>query len=94
MEERHVLLASGNVGRSISVLETRGLGDRLLAGEAIDGVLFAHHDTVSIVEGPHSGGIGSIVLLMGIRPQPTYLVEMGSGRGNVRVRQSELRATD
>ena len=74
-------------------METRGLGDRWLAGDAIEGVLFAHHEAVSIVEGPHSGESGPIVLLMGIRPQPTYLVELGSGRGTVRVRQSELRTT-
>jgi hypothetical protein len=74
-------------------LETRGLGDRWLAGIAIEDVLFAHHDAVSIAEGPYSGESGSVVLLTGIRPQPTYLVELGSGRGTVRVRQSELRAT-
>jgi hypothetical protein len=72
-------------------METRGLGDRWLAGDAIEGVLFARHDAVSIVEGPNSGQSGSIVLLMGVRPQPTYLVELASGRGSVRVRQSELR---
>jgi hypothetical protein len=74
-------------------VETRGLGDRWLAGDAIEGVLFAHHDAVSIVEGPHAGESGSIVLLTGIRPQPTYLVDLGSGRADVRVRQSELRTT-
>ena len=75
-------------------METRGLGDRWLAGEAIDGVLFARHDPVAIVDGPNSGESGSIVLLMGIRPQPTYLVELGSGRGSVRARQSELSAAE
>jgi hypothetical protein len=73
-------------------LQTRGLGDRWLAGEAIEGVLFAQHQSVSITEGPYSGESGSILLLMGVRPQPTYLVELGSGRGEVRVRQAELRA--
>ena len=73
-------------------METRGLGDRWLAGDAIEGVLFARHDSVSIVDGPNSGESGSIVLLMGIRPQPTYLVELASGRGTARVRQAELRA--
>ena len=72
-------------------LETRGLGDRWLAGDAIEGVTFAQHDAVSIVEGPHSGETGDIMLLTGNRPQPTYLVELGSGRGTGRVRHSELR---
>ena len=75
-------------------METRGLGDRWLAGDVIEGVSFARHTAVSIVEGPHSGETGSIVLLTGIRPQPTYLVELASGRGSVRVRQAELRALD
>lgn len=74
-------------------METRGLGDRWLAGEAIPDVMFALNDAVSITGGPHTGEGGSILLLMGIRPQPTYLVELGNGRGEVRVRQSELRAT-
>ncbi|HEU4560339.1 MAG TPA: hypothetical protein VFS20_20990 [Longimicrobium sp.] len=75
-------------------METRGLGDRWLKGDAIEGVLFARHDAVSIIGGPNSGDSGSIVLLMGVRPQPTYLVELGSGRGSVRVRQAELRAAE
>ena len=75
-------------------MEMRGLGDRWLAGDAVEGVTFARHASVSIVEGPHSGETGAIMLLTGIRPQPTYLVELGSGRGSVRVRQSELRALD
>ena len=73
-------------------METRGLGDRWLAGEAIEGVLFARNDAVSIVDGPNGGERGFIALLMGIRPQPTYLVELDSGRGSVRARQAELRA--
>jgi len=71
-------------------LEARGLGDRWLAGDAIPGVTFARNAAVSITDGPYSGESGSISLLVGIRPQPTYLVELGSGRGNIRVRQSEL----
>jgi hypothetical protein len=73
-------------------VETRGLGDRWLAGDAIEGVLFARNDAVIVSDGPNSGERGTILLLMGIRPQPTYLVELGSGRGEVRLRQSELRA--
>ncbi|HET7232175.1 MAG TPA: hypothetical protein VFJ16_19365 [Longimicrobium sp.] len=67
------------------------MGDRWLAGDVIEGVLFARNDAVAITDGPNSGESGSILLLVGIRPQPTYLVELGNGRGNVRVRQAELR---
>jgi hypothetical protein len=72
-------------------LATRGLGDRWLAGEAVPGVQFARNDAVTIEYGPYSGEGGSILLLVGVRPEPTYLVELGSGRGDVRLRQSELR---
>jgi hypothetical protein len=68
------------------------LGDRWLAGEAVPGVDFARNDSVRIVAGAHTGESGSITLLIGIRPEPTYLVELGSGRGDVRLRQSELSA--
>ena len=47
---------------------------------------------VRVIGGPHSGETGTILLLMGVRPQPTYLVQLASGRGDVRVRQSELSA--
>ena len=67
-------------------LEIRGLGDRWLAGEAVEGVLFARNDSVSVVEGPYTGERGF--------PQPTFLVELASGRGRVRLRQSELQASE
>ena len=69
-------------------LEIRGLGDRWLAGEAVEGVLFARNDSVSVVEGPYTGERGFIVLLTGFR------VELASGRGRVRLRQSELQASE
>ena len=34
------------------------------------------------------------MLLTGFRPQPTFLVELASGRGRVRLRQSELQASE
>lgn len=73
-------------------MELRGVGDRWLAGESVPGVDFAMFDAVSITGGPHAGEGGSIKLLVAVRPEPSYLVELGSGGGDVRVRQSELRA--
>lgn len=68
----------------------RGLGDRWLAGEAVDGVAFALHDAVEVVAGPLDGERGSITLLMGLSPEPSYLVTLAGGR-DVRMRQSALR---
>ena len=72
----------------------RGLGDRWLAGERVPGVIFAHNESVEILAGAHAAEVGAIVLLMGIEPEPTYLVELGSGQGDVRVRQSALRSME
>ena len=69
----------------------RGVGDRWLAGERITGVEFALHDAVELVEGPSDGERGTISLLMGLSPEPSYLVTLTSARREVRVRQSGLR---
>jgi len=71
-------------------VSVRGLGDRWLAGERVSGVAFAHHDAVRIAAGPRAGAMGSIALLLAVEPEPVYLVELASGGGDVRVRQSAL----
>jgi hypothetical protein len=67
-----------------------GVGDRWLAGERVPGVTFALHDAVEITAGPFDGDHGTIALLMGLTPEPSYLVTVRT-RGDVRVRQSALR---
>jgi hypothetical protein len=69
----------------------RGLGDRWLAGESVPGIAFAQGEAVAILAGPHAEQRGTVVVLLGIEPEPAYLVQLGSGRGDVRVRQSALR---
>ena len=69
----------------------RGLGDRWLAGDAVPGVVFAHNQSVEILTGPRAQERGTIALLLGVEPEPIYLVALGDGRGDVRVRQSGLR---
>jgi hypothetical protein len=70
----------------------RGLGDRWLAGDAVPGVAFAHNETVEILAGSRAQQRGTIALLLGVEPEPVYLVALSDGRGDVRLRQSELRA--
>jgi hypothetical protein len=72
--------------------QIRGLGDRWLAGETVPGVAFAQHEPVDILVGARATERGAVVVLLGVDPEPVYLVELGSGRGEVRVRQSGLRA--
>jgi len=69
----------------------RGLGDRWLAGEPVDGVAFAHHDSVEVVGGSLDGHAGTVLLLLAVAPEPLYLVAV-DGRGDVRIRQSALQA--
>lgn len=69
--------------------ETRGVGDRWLAGEAVAGVEFGHHQMVEIVDGPDAGARGRVALLVALTPEPGYLVSTSSG--DIRVWQSRLR---
>lgn len=72
----------------------RGLGDRWLAGERIEGIRFAHHDRVTVVGGAHDGDVGTVSLLLGPAPDPLYLVTLERGGRAVRLRQSELHAAE
>jgi hypothetical protein len=71
---------------------SRGAGDRWLAGEPVDGVAFAHLESVRIAAGERTGARGHIALLLALRPEPLYLVTLEGGAGDVRVAQSGLRA--
>lgn len=72
-------------------MSARGIGDRWLAGESIEGVSFAHNQSVLVAEGTHRGQRGNIVLLMAVTPVPRYLVRLAVGGGEVRLPQSALR---
>ncbi|MEO8561549.1 MAG: hypothetical protein ABI601_05710 [bacterium] len=69
----------------------RGMGDRWLAGEPIDGVEFGFHARVRIATGRYAGRAGSVAFLMNLDADPLYLVDLGAGTGDVRVRGSGLR---
>ena len=73
-------------------MTSHGAGDRWLAGELPPGVRFALNDTVEVVAGAHAGAAGAVVLLLGLAPEPLYLVALGAAGRTARIRQSELRA--
>lgn len=75
-------------------MSLRGTGDRWLAGETVPGVTFGHNETVEITDGEHAGQAGTVILLMALRPEPRYLVQLREGRRDVRVRQSALRRVE
>lgn len=70
-----------------------GAGDRWLQGEKPEGVLFAHHDRVSIVGGSRDGEEGTILLLLALSPEPLYLLQLDDGP-ELRIRQSALQGAD
>ena len=70
-------------------MTARGLGDRWLAGEAIDGVDFAPSDAVAVRDGRHAGRAGRVLLLASAPPNPLYLVDVGEARP-ARVAQDAL----
>jgi len=72
-------------------MSVRGIGDRWLAGETIDGVTLHRHDPVEIVAGRHEGQFGRIELLMDVEPEARYLVKLDEAERLVPVNQSALR---
>lgn len=69
----------------------RGVGDRWLAGEAIDGVRHGPGARVAFAAGPRAGERATVELLVVVAPEPAYQVRTADG-AVVRVRQSSLRA--
>ena len=77
--------------RSGTVTDIRGVGDRWLAGDAIDGVDFPLHARVVLTLGRHAGKAGTVAFLMNLDDDPLYLVELADGSGDVRVRGGGMR---
>ena len=69
----------------------RGIGDRWLAGEQIEGVSFHRHDAVEVAAGKHAGKTGRIELLMDVEPEARYLVELRPDGRLTPVNESALR---
>jgi len=72
-------------------LDIRGVGDRWLSGEKIEGVELPLHARVMITLGRHAGTTGTVAFLMNLDADPLYLVELSEGTGDVRVRGGSLR---
>lgn len=54
--------------------------DRWMAGELPPGVHFKLNESVRVVAGWHGGMSGSVIALLGLEPEPQYLIELGSGQ--------------
>jgi len=71
-------------------MELRGVGDRWMAGETVDGVTFGHGAAVEVVAGAHAGARGRVLLLLSVRPEPRYLVRISAPSVDARLAQSML----
>jgi hypothetical protein len=69
----------------------REVEDRWYAGDRIEGVNFYFNDAVLIADGSHSGEGGTVISLLDLKSEPKYIVELGSGDGDIKVFQSRLR---
>jgi hypothetical protein len=69
------------------------LSRRWMAGENLPGVTFTLHQPVSIATGLSSLKSGSVIFLLGLEPEPKYLVELGSGE-DIEVFQRSLRTAE
>jgi hypothetical protein len=70
------------------------LEDRWLAEEQVESVRFCVNDTVTITHGFYTGAVGKITALLRLKPEPEYLIELGSGEGEVKVFESRLNGSD
>jgi hypothetical protein len=65
------------------------LCEAFIDGVSIPGVEFAHNEPVLIVRGPHAGGSGSLVALVALHPEPSFVLELSSGP-DAQVLQSQI----
>lgn len=69
------------------------VSDRWMAGENPTGVSFSLNQVVHLREFPGATGPGAVIGLIGLEPEPKYVVELGAG-GDVEVFQRFLRSAD
>ena len=70
-------------------MESVKLNEAFLSHTPIPGVAYEHNDFVLIVSGAHAGSKGSLVSLISLNPEPTFIMELESGL-DVEKKQSEL----
>ena len=58
--------------------------------EPVPGAAFRLNDAVQIKSGGHAGEGAAVISLLSLEPTPIYLVELGSGGGDIEIAESEL----
>ena len=69
--------------------------EKFYAGLRTDQVRFVINDTVRITGGPHAERTGSVISVVSVEPETTFLIEPGeSPWGDLQVSQSKLELID
>ncbi len=67
------------------------INDRFLAGGRTDEIRFTLNDPVRIISGRHAKRVGSVISILTIEPEVTYLIEPGEPPwDNLQISQSRL----
>lgn len=69
------------------------LAQAFLNHSPIPGVRFEHNEYVKIIRGEHVGEKGSLVTVLALTPEPSFVLELETGR-DVKVLQSEIEHAD
>ena len=60
----------------------------------VPGALFKFDDAVDIITGEHKGKGGTVLSLLLLEPEPVYMIELGSGEGDVKIKEANLKASE
>jgi hypothetical protein len=67
--------------------------DRWFSFKSIEGVCYGLNESVRISKGVHKGEVASVIALTSLEPV-TYLIELSSGKGDIKILESELERLD
>lgn len=68
----------------------RAWDDLWFNSEPVPGAAFRLNDSVRIKSGERAGEGAAVISLLSLEPAPIYLVELGSGDGDIEIGESEL----
>ena len=67
------------------------VNEAFYAGNLADGIRFRLNDTIEILSDEEKGKVGSVISIVTLEPEPTYMIELADGSGDREYGQSELR---
>jgi len=74
-------------------VQPQDIAQAFLNHTPIKGVQFEHNDYVRIVAGSHAGQFGSLITVIGLEPEPKFVLELESGF-DIEIMQSQIKYAD